>query len=222
MSLNCTASLRPFGPKLPGIDDSLNALEITERETAALSVSARIPSSSSEPLGGRFDEPTWALGVGLLPFVTALLIKAAIGGWTSSVVDVPNLGFCLFAVSLAVFVRVASHGRGQRLLVLFFSFAVIQAAYALYYGGTFDKPHLSSEQIRAQSSYFSNEVAYVGVQTTVDTEHLRSARQILNTLATNDHPPSATVYVVLTISGAISILALLVLWSPLTSRSENG
>lgn len=194
-------------------DTPVNGLAIKEKFAAGAEAAAAAAQRGLS--NGRFDEPIWAFVFTMLPFIVDLLLRGSISGWKESAVDVQNLAFCLFAVSVAVFVRVASHGQGRNILSFMLLFAILQAGYALHFSGTFDKDRLESSRLVDQVGIIQQVSDREGDDAVMSKGQLREVRDILEVLQRNDHQPSPTVYLLLGISGAASTVALFLLWSPI-------
>jgi hypothetical protein len=186
-------------------DDRLNALPVKHL------VQLQVPVFAA----GGFKESTLAVVAGMIPFALAVLFKASISGWGSSVVDISNLGFSLFAISLATYVRIADHGRGRNFLLPLVVIGILQVGFALFYSGTFDQSKPSRSSIAQEAQYLDD---HFSSPQTVDQDHLRDARDLLTSVSNDSHTPSITTYIVISLTGAASVLALYTLWSPVRPR----
>ena len=182
-------------------DEPLNAEPIESKPA-----NSPRPRALNRPKGG-FRELSWAIFGGLGPFLIALLAHASITGWSSSTIDPANLGYSLFALSLAAIVRIVSHGSGRDYIPWLLLAGITQMVLALYFSGTFSSsPPGRVAVIRAQDGLAST--------STPSPKDLRKAAAILRSMANTYKAPSITAYSCLGITGVMSMLILLRCWSP--------
>lgn len=175
------------------------------------------PPSVQSGLGeAGVKESLWAATAGLLPFILAVSLGGVISGWGPHVFDAANFAFSLFALSLAVIIRVLTHGRGRNFLVVVVASAFFQVSYALYLSGTFDRVVVSEVEVATRANQLDQVLAAdsEGGQVMVDAAELEMVHDLLVRLEREDHPASASAWVILSVTGAVSLLALFRLWSP--------
>jgi hypothetical protein len=156
---------------------------------------------------GRFRELSWAVFGGLGPFLVALIVHASIVGWSLKTIDPSNLGYSLFALSLAAIVRIISHGSGKDLVPVLMFCGILQMAVALYFGGVFDAGAPSGVVI-------NDAVARIERSQTASAREMQQAVTLLDAVENNDHAPSATAYVSLAGTGLLVLAIMLRFWAP--------
>ena len=190
----------------PPRDDPLNAQRIEAKPGGT----PKIPPAARPE--GRYKELTWALCGGLGPVIIAVILQGAITGWS---VDPANLGYCLFALSLAAIVRIVSHGSGKEMLPVLLLCGIVQIVFALYFSGTFDTTSTPSK------SYIVSMEKSIEGATSLGTQEVHSISGLLTTIATNDHPPSGVAYISFAVTGIIVMAILLRYWSPAISEQAE-
>lgn len=198
-------------------------------EPNALAVESTVESGDpggkinpSEPVSKNDGEDwtndlAWTIVGGLLiPFGGAVLFRGAVSGWTSDVIDAPNLASCLVALSLALFVRIVSGNASRKHMPWVLLLLIFQISLAWVLSGTFDRSRPSPAEIDRTLTYVNQQASS---QQTLknDTEELRHLQDLLRALHDNDHTPSPTFYIYLVGSGLTTVVYLVVLWAPLTS-----
>ena len=188
-------------------DQPLNAEPITPLPAAI----AR--PRSSQKTKGKYRELSWAFFGGLLPFIVALIAHGAIVGWSTSTVDPSNLGYSLFALSLAGIVRIVSHGSGKDVLPLLLIFGIIQMVLALYYAGTFNASPPSQSAIKSASHTSATKFS----QAQID-----NMSSILSRIGDDEHSPTETAWICLIATGILSTAVMVRFWSPAISEARES
>lgn len=193
-------------------DEPLNAEPIIPYPAAAVAATVKKSAGSHGKKKGRYRELSWALVGGIFPFAVALIVHGVIAGFT---VDPANLGYSLFALSLAAIVRIVSHGSGKDLLPLLMLFGFLQTALALFYSGSFDAT------LPPSKGDINNASKVIAPGATPTASRLRSISELLTKIADDDHPPSYGGYICLAATGLMSTLVLVRYWSPTISESTE-
>jgi|SRR6266516_2320057 len=197
-------------------DEPLNPLPVEHRPPVT---EAHTPP---RPRRDRFKELPWALVGGLGPFILALIIHASIAGWHPAPVDPSNLGYCLFALSLAAVIRITSHGEGRDFMPVILLCGMAQVALAMYFGRTFDHSTPSKLAVNQAQAYLNNGLKRGQESTPISTKELDKIQNLVMKIADNEHSPSITAYCALGTTGLISIAGLVRYWSPAMSRAREA
>lgn len=172
-----------------------------------LPVGPRI-SHQAEPASDS-NFPAWPLVMGLLPFGIGLVVKGGIAGWPDAV-DPSNLGFCLFAISLAAIARINEHRRGLNFISLLYACATLQVVIALLLSGAVIGVVTKGEVTQARSAMLQS-------PTSLSQAQADSVKTVLNSLHTTEHLQNFTFYVALILTGIVSIIGLIRWWAPKAS-----
>jgi hypothetical protein len=170
----------------------------------------------------RFSGLGWTVVVAIVPFGLDVAFRGSLSGWGWQVLNMASLGFCLFALTVAAFVRILEHGNGYRVLPMLFIAVLIQIGFALIYSGTFDRGPTASQRLQVIESALNHGAVDQRQALVLDPETSRLVTSELQALKEGQRQATPSVGIFLAVSGLVGFLALLRYWSPVQSSKKEG